>query len=468
MMTALVFPAQFLVASLAIITMVLNPRFSTAFVCQRLRHVHVHNHVHNHVHVRNQLSAPGTVPTNSRMPRLLGKNPNSIMSKMSKMSRLYMSTDSSSNSIVLTAPPSINVSRLSTLQTLLLKAGAPGSQSCTEPNDLQPVSTFNPNLHPHLYPIAQSKTNPSQYICGLRRAYADDAMYESSSNSPWPIVEAKENGIGYNLISLNSEHLMRRIAAQADSDSETETDTETDKQELDLDVAKEIIDIYNLGLGQGLVEKSFDSIYDPGSVSKLGYGPEKYILLRVGPFPDLYNLMALNHHAKSDESSSLIAAEASNGKFSGFASTFKFYASLLNIFPNRTEECKDAARVCLRMPLPSIGMNYEDFVNVAKLASLLNENDQEDNVDDEVYMTKMKEMYEKIRAHEEEDEQAKANMTPSQMAIEDGNKVLDRMVFVNDHERQWKNVRKELGDIYEEAGLLDMAIFVDPTTDRKN
>ena len=34
--------------------------------------------------------------------------------------------------------------------------------------------------------------------------------------------------------------------------------------------------------------------------------------------------------------------------------------------------------------------------------------------------------------------------TPEQMAIEDGNKLLDRMVFESD--RCWSNVRKELGN----------------------
>jgi len=127
----------------------------------------------------------------------------------------FMSTDSN-NSLI--APSNINISRLSTLQTLLQKAGASGSRGCNEPNDLEPVSTLNLDLHPHLFPIAQSSSKPDHYICGLRRAYADDAMYESSTNAPWPIVEATTNGMGYNLLSLNSEHIMRRIVAQADSD----------------------------------------------------------------------------------------------------------------------------------------------------------------------------------------------------------------------------------------------------------
>lgn len=345
-----------------------------------------------------------------------------------------------------------NISRLDTLQSLLSKVGAPGSRSCNLPEDLEAVSLQDDaatlKLHPHLYPIAKSKKKPDHYICALRRAYADDALYTSSTNAPWPIVEAKLNGPGYSLLSLNSEHLMRRIAAEADA-NEKGTIHNSD----------EIIDLYNKDLGQGLnlVEPAFDNVYDRGSVKKLGYGTSKYMLLRVGPFPDLYEEMASQHSRKGDESSALIAAEASNGKFTGFASTFKFYAELLSSFPNRQEESRDAARVCLRMPLPSIGMFTEDIVRVSQLAELCTKDD-----DVHTALGNMMDMYEKIKKHEQEDEQGRANMTPEQLAIDEANQILDRMVFVKDSERDWSSVREQLADIYSSAGMEDMAAFVNP------
>jgi len=345
-----------------------------------------------------------------------------------------------------------NISRLDTLQTLLNKAGAPGVHTCNIPGDLEPVNAHQNEtlkLHPHLYPIAKSTAKPDHYICALRRAYADDALYESSTNAPWPIVEAKLNGPGYTLLSLNSEHMMRRMAAQADG-GESSPDVNAD----------EIVDLYNEHLGKGLqvVESAFDNLYDRGAVEKLGYGVSKYVLLRVGPFPDLYEEMASQHSQRGDESSALIAAEAANGKLTGFASTFKFYAELLSSFPNREDEVRDAARVCLRMALPSIGMNTADFVRVSQLAALCTRNDDRNTA-----LDNMKAMFEKIKNHEEENEKEKANMTPEQVAIEDANQILDKMVFVDDDDRDWTTVRKELGDIYASAGLDEMASFVDPS-----
>lgn len=129
--------------------------------------------------------------------------------------RLFASSDSN----VMAAALRSGVSRLSTLQTLLNKYGAPGSQGCREPDDLSAVTAFEDatelvgalvgandaelsNLHPHLFPIAKS-SKTGNYICALRRAYADDASYESSTDAPWPIVESRPGAPGMQLLSLN-------------------------------------------------------------------------------------------------------------------------------------------------------------------------------------------------------------------------------------------------------------------------
>mmetsp|Transcript_3335 Transcript_3335/g.6266 ORF Transcript_3335/g.6266 Transcript_3335/m.6266 type:complete len:422 (-) Transcript_3335:164-1429(-) len=341
----------------------------------------------------------------------------------------------------------INVSRLSTLQEFLSKRGAPGSIGCNLPNgDLVPVpvslsssSDEYRDLHPHLLPLAKS-TSSGHVICALRRAYADDADYDSLSlNAPWPIVESAVGLPGMRLLSLNSEHLMRRIAADADAN-------------LEGDDASAIVDLYNDGLGSGknLVESSMDSPYETGSVEQLGYGLDKYVLLRVGPFPDLYETMSNQHLARGDEESSLIAAEASNGKFGGFGSTFAFYAKLLRSLPQREEECRDAARMTLRMPLPSMGLTKRDFVEIAAMAEL------EADEGDDNQLSKMLDMYEKIREHERDENGG--DKTPKQTAMEDANYLLDVACLTG---QGYGEVRGKIADIYREAGMEDDARFAE-------
>lgn len=160
------------------------------------------------------------------------------------------------------------VSRVNTLQSLLAKHGAPGSEGCSEKGDLLPVflesdqSDETPelvstlmgmdefmNLHPQLYPLARSKKT-GNVVCALRRAFAEDGSqwYETSSSAPWPIVEATVGGPGMKLLSLNSENMMRRIICECDFSGDN----------------TELISIYNNGLAKGVEP------YVPGSVEKLG------------------------------------------------------------------------------------------------------------------------------------------------------------------------------------------------------
>jgi len=260
------------------------------------------------------------------------------------------------------------------------------------------------------------------------------------------VVESSITQPGMRLLSLNSEHFMRRIAAEADDDEDTEA-------------KEEVTSLYNEGLGKGELTGAFSSLDEPwvpGAVADLGYGAEKYCLLRVGPFPDLYQSMSRQHLGRGDEKSSLIAAETCNGKFGGFGSTFAFYAKLLSELPKRGEEARDAARMCLRMPVPSMGLSREDMAVVAGTAKLFDgdgEDSDAENVD--AAMAKLLEFYEKIRDHEEEDN--KGDKTPQQAATDDANYILDVACLTG---RKYGEVRDEIAEIYRKVGMDDAADFV--------
>jgi hypothetical protein len=354
------------------------------------------------------------------------------------------------------------VSRLSTLQSLLSKFGAPGSQGCTQRNDLVPIITAGAlpqdtpeliasmsaatstesssekfkNLHPYLFPISQSEAT-GNLVCAYRNPSLEgDSPSNVANPKPWTIVEAKIGGPGVNLLALNSEHLMRRIVCELDFEG-THPDA---------------ISLYNEGLGLGrLKEASLDTPYVSGSVAKLGYGVDKYVLLRVGPFADLYEQMARQHFARGDQSSALIAAETANGKLSGFASTFRFYARLLSSFPHRAEEVRDAARMCLRLPLPTIGMDIVDFEEVAMLGNMSTEFDSP-----EVALQKLGDMYRLIQSVEKDDE--KIVKTPVEKALDEANILINDAVL---DQKEWGIIRPELASLFRSIGRDEMAAFVD-------
>lgn len=165
--------------------------------------------------------------------------------------------------------------------------------------------------------------------------------------------------------------------------------------------------------------------------------------------------MSLQHASRDDESSSLIAAEAANGKFTTFGSTYRSYARLLNSFPNREEEARDASRMCLRLPLTTIGLALDDFKEVAVLGLIAEKDDSMD-----VVLSKLQDMYEKIREHEKEDDpQANQGMTPEQLAADEANYLLDTTALTGG---SWRETRAPLAEIFRKVHKSEMAGFVNP------
>lgn len=101
-------------------------------------------------------------------------------------------------------------------------------------------------------------------------------------------------------------------------------------------------------------------------------------------------------------------------------------------------------------------MSISDFREVAELAQLVDENDSDGQA-----LAKLKEMYEKIRAVDhDENTSSTTGMTSEQAAIEDANYLLDNIALSDNG--KWSEVRPKLGEIYRSVGRNDMADFVDP------
>ena len=213
--------------------------------------------------------------------------------------------------------------------------------------------------------------------------------------------------------------------------------------------------MYNQGLGTGAVaDPALDVPYEAGAVAKLGYGVEKYVLLRVGPFADLYQSMAAQHAGRNDEPSALIAAEAANSKLAGFGSNFLYYAELLAQFPNRAEEARDAARMCLRLPLATAGLTKDSLQQVAVLSQAASADDSPEQA-----LSKLSELYEKIKEVETEENTGQADgKTLEQMAMDEATTILDRAILQG---QEWSAVRPKVAEKFRSVGREDFAQFVE-------
>lgn len=97
-----------------------------------------------------------------------------------------------------------------------------------------------------------------------------------------------------------------------------------------------------------------EAVYTLGAVAALGMGIERYCLLKVGPFMDLYRGLAAFHAAKADDSSALVTCERAAGAFVGWGAMHVYHSGVLTGM-GRALEARDAARAALQLPLWTLG-----------------------------------------------------------------------------------------------------------------
>ena len=78
---------------------------------------------------------------------------------------------------------------------------------------------------------------------------------------------------------------------------------------------------------------------------------DRYLLTKVGPFPDCYERLAENFLSKGDEISALVTCERAVSIFYGWGHPLMFYSNMLKKCADRELEARDTARTCLGMPI---------------------------------------------------------------------------------------------------------------------
>ena len=159
----------------------------------------------------------------------------------------------------------------------------------------------------------------------------------------------------------------------------------------------------------------------------------------------------------SEETTRLISAEAANAKFPGWGSSYRFYAGLLAQGEGREMEARDAAVVCFRMPIWTVGQDVGDFGKVGKGVGVVGKNKEDD---DSNVMANIDGFYERLKQKEKEELTHDNNdgKTERDGTLERASYLLDKTAMVG---QDWAGVREELASLYDEAGGLDdLARFI--------
>ncbi len=180
-----------------------------------------------------------------------------------------------------------------------------------------------------------------------------------------------------------------------------------------------------------------------GAAERSGMPLERYIVLHVGYFPDVYRDLAEFHLAKDDVPSALVTCERANTLFPGWASPHVYHARLLQRL-GRAMEARDSARFALQMPLWTMG-GAGVVQDMGRLAGYQ---------DDE----SLRKIYQRLFEDKREKDIAEGK-APEQVA-------LDRAAYYLDWATargvtQWDDVDLEvLAELYDQAKLPDIATFV--------
>jgi hypothetical protein len=86
---------------------------------------------------------------------------------------------------------------------------------------------------------------------------------------------------------------------------------------------------------------------------------DRYLLTKVGPFPDCYERLANDFIVKKSEVSALVTCERAVSIFYGWGHPVNFHAQLMSKIPGRKREARDAARASLGQPCWTVGKNQK-------------------------------------------------------------------------------------------------------------
>lgn len=212
---------------------------------------------------------------------------------------------------------------------------------------VNPSERNKQNLNPFLIPLSKDKSG--SMTCYIRWPTQKDSL-------DLQIVRTTETGVA--LRALSTDHLLRRIAAEMDFFS-------TPKAE----EAIKLLTDSGLQYAQGDYLPLLKSgKFEIGSKEELQLVLDRYLLTKVGAFPDCFERLATNFKSKGDEVSALITCERAVSIFYGWGHPMTFHSNMLHSMSDRQKEASDVAKAALGMPLWTLAGSLSELETITQRA----------------------------------------------------------------------------------------------------
>jgi hypothetical protein len=200
-------------------------------------------------------------------------------------------------------------------------------------------------LIPFLIPLCTLENG--SLLCFLRWPTQKDDM-------DLQLVQTTEAGV--HLVSLGTDQYCRRILAEMNFNNN-----------INFGKAENALKETGIVFQRDDYEK-FIAKFPSETLQQKRLALDRYLLTKVGAFPDCYERMANNFLEQGSEVSALVTCERAVSVFYGWGHPLAFHSKMLNSIPGRQSEAKDVARTAMSCPKWTVASNKEDLEYVAKIA----------------------------------------------------------------------------------------------------
>ena len=198
--------------------------------------------------------------------------------------------------------------------------------------------TKRSNLNPFLVPLSQSPSDNS-LLCFLRWPTQRETM---------DLQLVRTTDAGVRLVSLSTAKYCLRELAEMDFESHNS-------------FAAALAACEKVGIKY--TSKDFDSLLKSGKFPKETEWDrrlilDRYLLTKVGAFPDCYERLAENFLKTNNDISALVTSERSNSLFNSWGHPLYFHCKML-LHLKRDKEVKESATAAMNLPKWTIAKNVE-------------------------------------------------------------------------------------------------------------
>jgi hypothetical protein len=246
------------------------------------------------------------------------------------------------------------------------------------------------------------------------------------------IVTTTEAGI--KLVALSTDHYVTRMAAESDF---YQRDDASHLESLVNEYGK----LYTKGDSLSLLKSGR---FPAGTDKEKRLALDRYLLSKVGSFPEGYERIAEDFCEKRNDVSALVTCERCSNVFYGWGHPNTFHALML-LKMNREHEANDTARSSLAMPKWTLANTIEELDNIIKMAGFTDRKVVGD--------------MHRIRANDPRQKDIDEGVTPVQISLDQAAHIMDA-VALGAIEGGWDAVRGEIASKYRE-GYPEMASFIE-------